>query len=193
MCSLYIADFTAERLWKQSQTRVVAAIVFKFSFCNRPNRGKCSQDETRLYESSHKCHVFHMWAQSTRCLLMLVCRKKKEKKRAEVFLGELPGLLSGNRGQIKNQGRSPRGIVRWKKTLCGLNKRHRLLVKYTSTYCRPLKTHADHHLLGWNQFFRGYFLQSHVLKRSDWACGEPWGFLCLGLADWNPELNDWLP
>lgn len=152
---------------------------------------KCSHITPTYTYTYSKCHVFSTCAHSIKSLLML---GKKNKNGAEVFLGKKPGLLSGNRGQIKKPGRSPRGIGWRKKTEpTGLNKRQKLLVKYTSTFCRHMQTTTRgtgniFALQSWSQIL----LESRLLKGSDWVCGEPRGFLCLGLGVWMPELNNWL-
>lgn len=61
-----------------------------------------------------------------------------------MFLGKQPGLLSGNRGQIKKAERCPKGILWRKKRRFVTEPRGpsagQLLVKYTCTSCRGLPT-----------------------------------------------------
>ena len=70
----------------------------------------------------------------------------------EVFLGKKPGLLSGNRGQIKKAGRSPRGIVWRKKDRAERPEQKTQTI--SEIYFYILQTHADHHPRDWKQFCR---------------------------------------
>lgn len=72
--------------------------------------GKIKWDVALRKHTFGKCRVFSMCAQSIGSLLMLRGGGGKTDG-AEESLGKEPGLLSGNRGQIKKPGRSPRGVL----------------------------------------------------------------------------------